>query len=526
MDSGKVNTFLGKGYKSEKLVTSLTNVKTKLVQVQTNKGMTVNMMRKEIAQYLADGMEERARTKVLSVIREEKLIHAMDSLQYHCDVVIQHTALLAKKHLDPNLVENVSTLIYAAPRLETEVTEFKMVSDQLYYKYGKEFCKMCILNQTGNVNQLIVEKLSTDHPAKEQVDKYLSDIAKKMTDADIYSPNDHYDIPKPYICIRPRPLGPSVSADDIYTQYEGTYEVNARRSMAGPPTPNTADDDIYSTYSQDEGTYEVNARRSMAGPPTPNTADDDVYSPYSQDEETNVLPARENRRSMAVPPTPNIPEPNVHPQPAPPRPPKTETYEVNSRRSMASPPTPNTTFPGRTYVNIPPTTSDPGTNPANTNPNASEPMENYYDRFISSHLLANNMPGNVQAEPTNENAPVQPPELRTIPILIGEDSIPSNTKELYLLAVVRSPEEIYNMYSDQNPPPIPPRIPNSSSTDDVKSSTYGSSGSDYQRWIQHLVKVVPITKPLFEDKITNKSEGDASNTEAGPILRHAHFFNL
>ncbi|XP_073515395.1 uncharacterized protein [Phyllobates terribilis] len=484
MAVGRVNQFLGTGYKPEKLVTSLRYVKSMLIQVKTLKGKTVKSRKKEIAQFLANGMEERARAKVLSVIREENVIHAMDSLEYHCDVVIQHTALLGKKHLDPNLVESLSTLIYAAARLGTEVTELKMVSELLSCKYGKELCHMWKLNQAGTVNQVIVEKLRTDHPSKEQVDKYLSDIVKHMSAADdTYQTNDQYEI-----------------ADD--DEFDDFYESDSQYE----PAP----DGVYQSHPQYEETYEPNAqerRRSMAGPPTPNEK------------------ARESRRNMVVPPTPNVSKSNVRQQPAPQRPPKTETYEPNAqerRRSMAGPPTSNTddddddddddiyspnlqyekTFSGRIYYNDPSTTSPHHKNPANT------------------------MPGNVQAEPTNENAPVEPTELWTIPILIGENSIPFNTKELYLIAVVPSLEEIYNMYSDQNPPPIPPRIPNLSSTDDVKSSTYASSGSDYQRWMQHLVKVVPITKPLFEDQVTNKSEGDASNTKAEPILRHAHFFNL
>ncbi|XP_073515396.1 uncharacterized protein [Phyllobates terribilis] len=467
MAVGRVNQFLGTGYKPEKLVTSLRYVKSMLIQVKTLKGKTVKSRKKEIAQFLANGMEERARAKVLSVIREENVIHAMDSLEYHCDVVIQHTALLGKKHLDPNLVESLSTLIYAAARLGTEVTELKMVSELLSCKYGKELCHMWKLNQAGTVNQVIVEKLRTDHPSKEQVDKYLSDIVKHMSAADdTYQTNDQYEI---------------------------------------------ADDDEFDDFYESDSQYE----------PAP----DGVYQSHPQYEETYEPNAQERRRSMAGPPTPNVSKSNVRQQPAPQRPPKTETYEPNAqerRRSMAGPPTSNTddddddddddiyspnlqyekTFSGRIYYNDPSTTSPHHKNPANT------------------------MPGNVQAEPTNENAPVEPTELWTIPILIGENSIPFNTKELYLIAVVPSLEEIYNMYSDQNPPPIPPRIPNLSSTDDVKSSTYASSGSDYQRWMQHLVKVVPITKPLFEDQVTNKSEGDASNTKAEPILRHAHFFNL
>lgn len=98
------------------------------------------------------------------------------------------------RELDPGLQEAVSTLLWAAPRLQTEVSELKVVSntsrclevkaslpetqyitrniirpfltilvlwnhfkvsEQLSAKYSKEYAKLCRTNQIGTVNDRV-----------------------------------------------------------------------------------------------------------------------------------------------------------------------------------------------------------------------------------------------------------------------------------------------------------------------------------------------------------------------------------
>lgn len=59
---------------------------------------SLKKMKELIKECIVNGNEEQARTKVVNAIRYEKLIHAMDYLEYHCDVVIQHVAFLATKY--------------------------------------------------------------------------------------------------------------------------------------------------------------------------------------------------------------------------------------------------------------------------------------------------------------------------------------------------------------------------------------------------------------------------------------------
>lgn len=53
------------------------------------------------------------------------------------------------------MAESVSTLIWAAPRLQSEVAELKIVADQLCAKYSKEYGKLYRTNQIGTVNDRV-----------------------------------------------------------------------------------------------------------------------------------------------------------------------------------------------------------------------------------------------------------------------------------------------------------------------------------------------------------------------------------
>ena len=43
------------------------------------------------------------------------------------------------RDLDEGLAESVSSLIWAAPRLQTDVAELKIIADQLTLKFGKPY---------------------------------------------------------------------------------------------------------------------------------------------------------------------------------------------------------------------------------------------------------------------------------------------------------------------------------------------------------------------------------------------------
>ena len=80
--------------------------------------------------------------------------------------------------MDAGLEEPIASILWATPRLQAEVGELKVVSDQLTAKYGKEFALACSANQLNNVNDKLMHKLSVQAPPKILVEKYLEEIAR------------------------------------------------------------------------------------------------------------------------------------------------------------------------------------------------------------------------------------------------------------------------------------------------------------------------------------------------------------
>ncbi|XP_037733493.1 IST1 homolog isoform X3 [Chelonia mydas] len=171
--------MLGSGFKAERLRVNLRLVINRLKLLEKKKTELAQKARKEIADYLASGKDERARIRVEHIIREDYLVEAMEILELYCDLLLARFGLIqSMKDLDTGLAEAVSTLIWAAPRLQSEVAELKIVADQLCAKYSKEYGKLCRTNQIGTVNDRLMHKLSVEAPPKILVERYLIEIAK------------------------------------------------------------------------------------------------------------------------------------------------------------------------------------------------------------------------------------------------------------------------------------------------------------------------------------------------------------
>nr|XP_054524044.1 IST1 homolog isoform X4 [Pan troglodytes] len=173
------HSMLGSGFKAERLRVNLRLVINRLKLLEKKKTELAQKARKEIADYLAAGKDERARIRVEHIIREDYLVEAMEILELYCDLLLARFGLIqSMKELDSGLAESVSTLIWAAPRLQSEVAELKIVADQLCAKYSKEYGKLCRTNQIGTVNDRLMHKLSVEAPPKILVERYLIEIAK------------------------------------------------------------------------------------------------------------------------------------------------------------------------------------------------------------------------------------------------------------------------------------------------------------------------------------------------------------
>jgi vacuolar protein sorting-associated protein IST1 len=104
----------------------------------------------------------------------------MEILEMFCDLILARSGLITQlKELDDGISEAVSSIIWVAPRLISDVAELKVISDQLSLKYGKPFADACRASvPPANVSEKLQHKMSIQAPPKLLVEKYLIEIAK------------------------------------------------------------------------------------------------------------------------------------------------------------------------------------------------------------------------------------------------------------------------------------------------------------------------------------------------------------
>lgn len=167
------------GAQYNKLKTNLRLSINRLKLLEKKKTELAQKSRKEIADYIASHKEDRARIRVEHIIREDYLVEAYELLEMYCDLLLARFGLVSQmKSLDEGLEECVNSLLWAAPRVQAEIPEFKIISDQLALKYGKPFAEAARSDQLGKVNAKLMAKMSASAPPKILVEKYMLEIAK------------------------------------------------------------------------------------------------------------------------------------------------------------------------------------------------------------------------------------------------------------------------------------------------------------------------------------------------------------
>ncbi|KAG4069934.1 hypothetical protein HA402_015158 [Bradysia odoriphaga] len=162
-----------------KLKTHLRLAVNRLKLLEKKKTELAQKARKEIADYLATGKYERAKIRVEHIIREDYLVEAMEIVEMFCDLLLARFGLLTQmKELDSGIAEQVSSLIWVAPRLQSDVEELRVIADLLTSKYGKPFAEVA-RTATGDhmVSVKLMHKLAIQAPPKILVEKYLIEIA-------------------------------------------------------------------------------------------------------------------------------------------------------------------------------------------------------------------------------------------------------------------------------------------------------------------------------------------------------------
>ncbi|KJH43533.1 hypothetical protein DICVIV_10444 [Dictyocaulus viviparus] len=256
--------------------------------------------RTEIADYIAGNKVDRARIKVEHIIREDYLVEAFEILEMYCDLLLARFGLIEQmKTLDDGIAEAVISILWAAPRIATDIAEFKTISDQLTIKYGKPFAEAARANQLefpAKVSPKLISKLSVAAPPKLLVERYMIEIAASagvpfVPDPDVMRDDEVAQAEKMLIDFKQAgsaslntELGTAITSENVQPlSYGWNVDKNASCYPPSnlPPPPPRLGDDI-------EGhIYEV----PSVGPPPPRYEEFDVYEQNGSETCTGSMPS-------------------------------------------------------------------------------------------------------------------------------------------------------------------------------------------------------------------------------------------
>ena len=148
------------------------------IQILNNKkSVLVKHQKREIAQLLSIGKEEKARIKVEHNIRDDYLIEAYELLELFTELLNERIRQITNAKTCPDdLKEAVCSVIWAAANIE--ITEFLEIKKQLANKFGSSFVRDAEKNVNNTVNKRLYQILRYTPPSEDLVTGYLIEIAK------------------------------------------------------------------------------------------------------------------------------------------------------------------------------------------------------------------------------------------------------------------------------------------------------------------------------------------------------------
>ncbi|XP_071957951.1 IST1 homolog isoform X1 [Antedon mediterranea] len=167
------------GFNKSKLKVNLKLAINRLKLMEKKKTELALKARKEIADYISNGKEDRARIRVEHIIREDYLVEAMEIIELYCDFLLARFGIIeTTKCVDEGLEESICSILWVTPRLSADIQELKVVSDQFFMKYGKPYCSAARADEHDVVNQRLKLKMSYQAPPKSLIENYMIEIAK------------------------------------------------------------------------------------------------------------------------------------------------------------------------------------------------------------------------------------------------------------------------------------------------------------------------------------------------------------
>ncbi|AGO10849.1 AaceriAFR664Wp [[Ashbya] aceris (nom. inval.)] len=167
-----------------RLKTALKMCIQRLRYAQEKQQALVKQARREVAQLLLQGKEQKAYYRVEALINDDIHIELLEILELYCELLHTRVAILnaitdeadlISNHLEDGINEAVRALIYA--QLYTpEIKDLHQVKDLLTHKFGIPFLKAILEDRIG-VPDKVTKKCSPYLPNSELVNLYLSEIA-------------------------------------------------------------------------------------------------------------------------------------------------------------------------------------------------------------------------------------------------------------------------------------------------------------------------------------------------------------
>lgn len=193
--------------------------------------------RREIAQLLSNGKEQKAHYRVESLINDDIHLELLEIMELYCELLharvnilcgIENEATLISTHMDDGINEACRSIVYTTLYIP-EAKELVQVKDLLTYKFGPDFTRVIIEDQIG-VPEKILQKCSPKLPSQDLVVMYLKEIAKtyevqysQLTDDEDEEEEDNKD----YQDDEGRPIV-AVDNDDEHTE-DADHPITVRK---------------------------------------------------------------------------------------------------------------------------------------------------------------------------------------------------------------------------------------------------------------------------------------------------------
>lgn len=141
--------------------------------------------RREVAQLLSNGKEQKAHYRVESLINDDIHLELLEIMELYCELLharvnilssIENEAALISNHTDDGINEACRSIVYTTLHIP-EAKELSQVRDLLTYKFGPDFTRVIIEDQIG-VPEKIVTKCSPKLPSQDLVVMYMKEIAR------------------------------------------------------------------------------------------------------------------------------------------------------------------------------------------------------------------------------------------------------------------------------------------------------------------------------------------------------------